>query len=68
MTCASWLKLLVAYKAGKSSQESTDAAAAQQETLNAFKQRAATDDAVRSESDAAVRNDLLQWSKPDSKA
>ena len=54
--------LFAARESGASEQRAADQQAGQQETINALESRAATDDAVRGQSDADKRAELLRWS------
>lgn len=64
MSCAEWVKLIVAYRAGQSSQAATDQKAAQQEATNALETRAKLDDQVQRTSGADVTRELSEWERP----
>lgn len=58
-----WIKALLAWLAGKSSQASTDQHATDTKTIDALEQRARIDDEVRRMSDADVTTGLQQWER-----
>jgi hypothetical protein len=58
-----WIKMLGAWWAGESSQAATDLDAANKQMVELLRQRAKTDDTVRTMPDADVVRELQQWER-----